>query len=163
MMGMQTETHFSVAQTQWGPRLDEAQRERNLLLIAVASKAMARGLTLKTFEEETGVDMLHLGVLLTGRPCFAPLLDDAIPALAKFLGWPAIAVKAMSGHVLLSDFYTEAELIEQPSLMASLLEAPTLKEVPETVAVFAGVLACLDTRKRKAIRDVCADGPPERY
>ncbi|CAH1746835.1 protein of unknown function [Thauera humireducens] len=162
-MEVQTEAHFIQAQKQWGPLLDAAATEHNRLVIAVASHAMSRGLSFQAFQAGTGLSAFDLAVLVTGQADFSHLLDDAVPALAKFLGWPPIAVKAMAGQVLLSDFYTETELTEQPALMASRLDAPALLDVPEPIAVFAGVLACLDARKRKAIREVCADGPPERH
>lgn len=162
-MSMPTEAEFDVAVTAWGPVLEVAQRERRTLVIALASKAMVRGLDMRAFEAETGLQHGYIGRLAYGHHKLEHLRDNVVQSLATFMGWPAIVVKAMAGKILLADFYIESELTEQPALMASRLDAPGLKDVGETVAVFAGVLACLDTRKRKAIRDVCADGPPERH
>lgn len=162
-MNVPDEVAFERAATQWAPLLERASTLRVTLLFHVAQQAMARGLSFAAFEHETGLPKGYVFALATGRRNPAHLSQDSVQAFAHFLDWPPIAVKAMAGQIGLADFYTETELTEQPERMATCLDAPALQDVPETVAVFAGVLACLDARKRKAIRDVCADGPVERH
>lgn len=157
------EVDFECATTQWAPLLERATALGVPLLMQVAQQAMARGLSFAAFEHETGLPKGYLYALASGRRNTAHISQDRAQALASFLGWPAIAVKAMAGQVRLPDFYTEADLARQPEAMSVLLRAPQLAQEPASVAVFAGVLACLDARLRGRLRDVCADDPVERH
>lgn len=159
-MDAMTKDDFQCGLNDWSRLLEAAQAQRNSLCVAVASEAMVRGLSIPKFEAQTGLKHSSIMMMIFGVPGFATLFDGAIEPLAKFLRWPTIVVKAMIGQVRVEDFYTRSELDEQAESMAIRLDAPTLREVPKNVAVFAGVLACADGGRRRALRDVCVDGPP---
>jgi len=157
------EAAFERAAAQWAGLLERASTLRIPLLIHVANQAIARGLSLVAFEQETALPKSYLYALASGRRNTATLSQDSVQAFADFLDWPPIAVKAMAAQIGLADFYTETDLARQPEAMSVLLRAPQLAHEPASVAVFAGVLACLDGRLRGRLRDVCADGPVERH
>ena len=148
---------------QWTALLEHATTLQVPLLIHVARRALERGLSWQAFADETGLPKGYLLALASGRRNTAHISQDSARALASFLDWPPIAVKAMAGQIGLADFYTETDLARQPEAMSVLLRAPQLAHEPASVAVFAGVLACLDGRLRVRLRDVCADGPVERH
>lgn len=153
------EPDFEVASSQWAPLREQARQRQMPLLVSIASRAIAGGVTWAQFEHETGLSRDYVFALVSGRRQTEHIHAESMQALAEFLDWPTIAVKAVAGQVRLVDFFTAAELAEQRETMAALLDAPELVSEPSPIAVFAGVLAGLHGEHRKQLRDIAADGP----
>ena len=147
-------------QQRWVRLLEQAGTTRHAPLLAhVAREALARGMSEADFTQQTGLYLQYLQALCSGRCKTVHLRDDITQAIARWLGWPAIAVKAMAGQVQLADFFTEAELALQPLTMCRRLEAPELSLEAPAVAVFAGMLAGFYGERRRLLRNIAADGP----